>query len=147
MAYRVKRFPTPFYHIIKLCLNLAILAILGLLIKYGYNLFGQPAISQGEALKGAGIFIVGIVGWILLIKLSRRGLYGDIQPSLKLTILSVVAIIIIFGLAGVQPIAGYMVYLGSIPLVWLPALWFLVNPLYGIAAIALIIWIIYTIRQ
>lgn len=135
----------PFYHITKLCLNLAILTTLGLLVRFGYGTFSRQVESQTEALKGAAIFIAGAVGWILLLKLSRSGVCRDIQPSLKITVLSVAAITLVLGLAGVQPIAGYMEG-ANIALGWATII-LLINPLYVVATIAIVVWIIFTIRQ
>ena len=137
-------------HLTKLCLNLTILAVLGLLGWVGYTLFTQTVTSQTDAIKGTAIFIGGLVGWILIIKFSRHAIYVDTQPSMKVTIFGLLAISIIAGMAGVEPLARYIAYLGNLPMGWLPQLaiiGFLLNPLYVIATIALVIWIIVTIRR
>lgn len=139
----------PLYSLAKLCLNLAVLATLGLLVRFGYSTFSQQAESQSGALKGAIILMAGIAGWALLVKLSRSGVCRYTQPSLKATTLAVIAGILILGLAGVQPIAGYMSDIGIILEFWTgwAAIWLFINPLYVIATLALIVWMVVTIRQ
>gem|GEM_PF-3542783 len=88
--------------LIKLCLNLAILTGLGFLIRYGYLLFVE---HSEEALKGSIVLIVGIAAWVFVIKLSQSRQYRWVKPSFKLTTFSVVAILLIFAFAGVQPMS------------------------------------------
>ena len=88
--------------VIRLCLNLAVLAGLGLLIRHSYLLFTQPT----APLKNSIILVIGITVWILLIRLLRKK-YRWTSPSFKLTTFSVVALSIIFAFAGVQPVAMY----------------------------------------
>jgi len=103
IEYVVKYRPIP-RRLIKLCLNLVILAGLGFLIRYGYLLF----IGHSEdALKGSIILIVGIAAWVFLIKLSRSRTYRWEKPSFRLTTFSVVAILLILAFAGVQPMSMY----------------------------------------
>lgn len=88
--------------IAKLFLNLVILAGLGMLIRHGYLLFTHKT----DPVMNSIIFIVGIIAWILLIKLLRSR-YKRAKPSFKLTTFSVVAILLILTFAGIQPLAGY----------------------------------------
>jgi len=90
--------------LIKLCLNLVILAGFGFLIRYGYLLFVE---HSEDALKGSIILIVGLAAWVAVIKLSRSRKYKWTKPSFKLTTFSVIAIVLILIFAGVQPLAGY----------------------------------------
>jgi len=86
----------------KLVLNLAILAGFGALIWYGYLLFTHKV----APLIGSIVFIVGIAVWIIVIRILRRR-YKWTKPSFKLTTFSVIAILLIFTFAGVQPLATY----------------------------------------
>lgn len=86
----------------KLLLNLAVLAGLGMLIRYGYLLFTHKV----TPLIGSIVFIVGIAVWVILIRLLRSR-YKWTKPSFKLTAFSVIAILLIFTFAGVQPLATY----------------------------------------
>lgn len=86
----------------KLALNLAILAGFVMLIWYGYLLFTHKV----APLVGSIVFIVGIVVWIILIRILRRR-YKWTKPSFKLITFSVTAIVLILTFAGVQPLASY----------------------------------------
>lgn len=88
--------------ITKLILNLAILAGLGMLIRYGYILFTHRV----GPLTGSIILIVGIAVWVILIRILRSR-YKYTKPSFKLTTFSVIVILLIFTFAGVQPLASY----------------------------------------
>ena len=101
--YKRRRWKVP-KGLVKLCLNLAILTGLVFLIRYGYLLF---VAHSEEALKGSIILIVGIAAWVAVIKFSRSRKYRWAKPSFKLTTLSVVAILLIFAFAGVQPVSMY----------------------------------------
>lgn len=86
----------------KLLLNLVILAGSGMLIRYGYLLFT----NEFDPLIGSIVFIAGITAWVLLIKLLRSR-YKWTKPSFKLTTFSVIAILLIFTFAGVEPLDTY----------------------------------------
>lgn len=90
--------------IVKLCLNLIILAGFGILIWHSYRLFTH---AMSNALAGSIFLIVGIAIWILLIKLLRSRKYRWVRPSFKLTTFSVIAILLILTFAGVQPMSTY----------------------------------------
>jgi len=90
--------------LIKLCLNLAILAGLGFLIRYGYLLFVK---HSEESLKGSIILILGIAAWVTVIKLSWNRKYRWTKPGFKLTTFSVIVILLILAFAGVQPVSMY----------------------------------------
>jgi len=95
--------------IAKLCLNLAILAGLGILVWHGYHLFTH----QVDALSGSISLIIGIAIWITIIRLSKSRSrnywlrYKGTKPSFKLTTFSTIAILLILTFAGCQPFAGY----------------------------------------
>lgn len=143
-------------HLSKLCLNLAILVASFLLIRFGYELFANGHNTQIEAIKGSSIVIGGIVGIILLAKLSTHGGLRYAQPGFKITILSMIGILLIFGFAGVEPIARYLrsfantidPWISWAKLGWEMNLFFAtISPLYAILFLAVIVWIIYTIRH
>ena len=138
------RFP---WIIARLCLNLAVLAGLGALVWYGYNLFDANN-TQATAIQGAAILLAGIIAWVFLTRYTIHFTESD-HPSIKLTILCLVGGTLIFGLAGVDPIASYLARFTGIVTGWLSMLGIalVINPLYVIAAVALIIWIVYTIRN
>lgn len=62
---------------------------------------------QTEPLRDSVILILGIVIWILLIKLSRSRRYRLVGPSFKLTAFSAISLLLILSFAGVQPLATY----------------------------------------
>ena len=103
IEYVAKYRPIP-RRLIKLCLNLVILAGFGFLLGYGYLLFVE---HSEDALKASIVLIVGIAAWVFLIKLSRSRTYRWTKPSFKLTTFSVVAILFILAFAGVQPMTTY----------------------------------------
>ncbi len=96
--------------VIKLCLNLIVLAGLVLLARYGYQLFTT---SQESPLEGSVLLILGFIAWVIVIKLlGSKSMhywlrYKWTSPSLRLTVLSIVAISLVLTFAGVQPIATY----------------------------------------
>jgi hypothetical protein len=89
--------------IYRLFLNLSILSLLIILILFGINLFSHQL--NADALISSLIFIAGIALfiwlWIIVNKNSWR------RPSMKLTLLCVVAIFLIFAFAGVEPMSSY----------------------------------------
>ena len=90
--------------IIRLCLNLTILAGFGILVWHGYRLFTH---AVSDVLAGSIFLIVGIVIWILLIRLVCSRRYRWVKPSFKLTTFSVIAILLILTFAGVKPMSAY----------------------------------------
>jgi hypothetical protein len=144
VRYPKRRVP---WVIARLFLNLVVLAALGALVWYGYGLFSTHH-SQAIAIRGATILIAGLVGWVFLTRFTIHFVKSD-RPSIKLTILCLVSGALIFGFAGVEPIAGHLAQFSDIMAVWLTivGIALVINPLYVIAVIALIIWIVYTIRH
>lgn len=94
VAYRRRK------RIIRTLLNLAVLGGLGVLAGCGYLLFTHSI----APLMGSAVFILGVAGWVLLVRLLRCK-YGRAQPSFKLTAFSAVAIVLVLAFAGVQPMA------------------------------------------
>lgn len=89
---------------VKLFLNLVIVIGFGFLVRYGYLLF---TVHSEEAFRKATIFIIGIIIWIIIFKLSRSRKYRRAKPSLKFTVFSILAIVVIFAFAGVEPFSAY----------------------------------------
>jgi len=89
--------------LIKLSLNIAILAGLVFLLWYGYCLFSEHEI---EPLKGSIILIFSLAVWIALIKYVFRK-YEYSKPSFKLTTFSILIVFIILTFAGVEPLSSY----------------------------------------
>ena len=87
----------------RLTLNLATLSLLGLLIWSGVLLFTQQ--SSYSPLIGSLLFIGELVAFIWLCRVVSRNSWR--QPSMKLTVVSLVCLFLIFSFAGVQPMAGY----------------------------------------
>ena len=87
----------------KLLLCLLVIIGLGVIARTGYLLFTH----QTAAVTGTIIFLaeIGFLIWIISVLRSSR--YRWRKPSFKLTIFSVIAILLIFTFAGVQPLAGY----------------------------------------
>jgi len=133
--------------------------ILGALVCVGllsHDVFTQGSTSQTEAIQGATIIVLGIAIIVMLAKLSTHGRLRGVQPSFSLTTLSVVGITLIFGLAGVEPMAHYLRQFGATLDPWIGwarlglgigFLVALISPFYVLVAIAIIVWIIYTIRH
>ncbi len=96
--------------LIKLTLNLLILAGIVVLVPYSYNLFTK---HQTEPLRASIVLIIGITFWVAVVKLSVNCSptfwlsYGRARPSFKLTTSLVLIILTIFTFAGVQPMATY----------------------------------------
>lgn len=86
----------------KLLLNLLILSLLGFLIWFGILLFTRQ-LEQGP-LIGSLIFIAASVVFIWL---CRIGLRNNWQPSMKITVVSLVCLFFVTAFAGVQPMAKY----------------------------------------
>ena len=86
----------------RLLLNLTVLSLLGFLVWFGIQLFtGQ---WSHDSLLGGLVFIVALGVFIWL---SRLGLKSHWQPNMKLTVLSLVALFLVFAFAGVRPFTGY----------------------------------------
>lgn len=89
--------------IYRLILNLSLLSLLGLLIWSGFSLFTQQFMQS--PLVGSLLFLVELVFFIWLFRVISKNSWR--QPSMKLTVFSLICLFLIFSFAGVQPIAGY----------------------------------------
>jgi hypothetical protein len=92
-------------HFKKLGINIAVLFLFGVLVWLGYRLFTH---SLGiDPIIGVVIFIACVAGWILLLRLTQTGIYRWVRPSLTLTTLCVIAVVLVLSFAGVQPLSDY----------------------------------------
>lgn len=84
-------------------LNLSVLSLFGLLVWSGMSLFTQQFMQT--PLIGSLIFLVELIVFIWLCRVVSKN--GWRQPSMKLTVFSLLCLFIIFAFAGVQPLASY----------------------------------------
>jgi len=87
----------------RLILNLSILSLLGFLVWSGIKLFSSQFTQS--ALIGSLLFVAELIFFIWMWRVVARNSWR--WPSMKLTIISLIALAIIFAFAGVQPIASY----------------------------------------
>ncbi len=87
----------------RLVLNLSLLSLLGLLVWSGVMLFNQRFMHS--PLTGSLMFVFELAVFIWLCRVvsknSRR------QPSMILTVVSIIGLFLIFSFAGVQPLVAY----------------------------------------
>ena len=89
--------------IYRLILNLSVLSLLGLLIWSGVSLFTQQ--SMQNPFVGSTVFLAELVIFIWLCRVVAKNSWR--QPSMKLTVVSLICIFVVFAFAGVQPFSGY----------------------------------------
>lgn len=87
----------------RLILNLSVLSLLGLLIWSGVSLFTQEFMQN--SLIGSTVFLSELVIFIWLCRVVAKNSWR--QPSMKLTVVSLVCIFVVFAFAGVQPFSDY----------------------------------------
>lgn len=87
----------------RLFLNLTIISLFVLLIWSGFLLFNHQFMHS--PLAGSLVFIAEICMFIWLCRVVARNSWR--QPSMKLTVASVVCLFLIFAFAGVQPMSVY----------------------------------------
>jgi hypothetical protein len=87
----------------RLILNLSLLSLLGLLIWSGVLLFTQRFMQS--PLVGSLVFVFEFAVFIWLCRVVSRNSWR--QPSMKLTLFSAIALLLIFSFAGVQPLSSY----------------------------------------
>lgn len=87
----------------RLFLNLSILSLLGLLVWSGIKLFSQELVQS--SLIGSIIFIAEFIFFIWLWRVISKNSWR--WPSMKLTVVFLLAVTIIFAFAGVQPVSSY----------------------------------------
>jgi glucan phosphoethanolaminetransferase (alkaline phosphatase superfamily) len=84
-------------------LNLSVLSLLGLLVWSGVSLFTQQFMQS--PIVGSLVFLAELVAFIWACKVVSRNSWR--QPSMKLTVLSVICLFLIFAFAGVKPFTDY----------------------------------------
>lgn len=84
-------------------LNLSLLSLLGLLIWSGVSLFTQQFMLN--PIVGSLVFLAELVLFIWFWRVVSRNSWR--QPSMKLTVLSVICLFVVFAFAGVQPFSDY----------------------------------------
>jgi hypothetical protein len=89
--------------IYRLILNLSVLSLLGLLIWSGVSLFTQQFMQS--PLIGSLLFLSELAVFIWLCKVVSKNNWR--QPSMKLTVISLICLFLIFSFAGVQPMTHY----------------------------------------
>jgi len=87
----------------RLILNLSVLSLLGLLIWSGVSLFTREFMRN--PLIGSAVFLAELVVFIWLCRIVSKNSWR--QPSMKLTVVSLVCIFVVFAFAGVQPFSDY----------------------------------------
>jgi len=87
----------------RLVLNLSLLSLLGLLVWSGVLLFRQRFMNSPLAGSLMFVFELAVFVWLCRVvsKNSRR------QPSMILTVASIIGLFLIFSFAGVQPLVAY----------------------------------------
>jgi glucan phosphoethanolaminetransferase (alkaline phosphatase superfamily) len=89
--------------IYRLVLNLSLVSLLGLLIWSSFSLFNQQFMQS--PLVGSLVFLLELAIFIWSCRVISKNSWR--QPSMKLTILSLLCLFLIFSFAGVQPMASY----------------------------------------
>jgi len=89
--------------IYRLILNLCALSLLGFVIWSGVSLFTHQFMQS--PLVGSLLFIAELTVFIWLCRVVSRN--GWRQPSMKLTVFSLICLFLIFSFAGVQPLSDY----------------------------------------
>jgi len=87
----------------RLVLNLSVLSLLGLVIWSGVLLFTQR-LTQSP-LAGSLLFLFEFTVFIWLCRVASRN--GWRQPSMRLTVFSLICLFFVFSFAGVQPLSTY----------------------------------------
>jgi len=89
--------------IYRLILNLSVLSLLGFLISSGVLLFTQRLMQS--PLIGSLVFLAELAVFIWLCRIVSKNSWR--QPSMRLTVFSLICLFLIFSFAGVQPMAHY----------------------------------------
>ena len=101
--YYLTRKHKPIGKLYRLFLNLSILYVLGLIIWSGIKLFSQQFIYS--PLAGSLIFLAEFVSFIWMWRVVAKNSWR--RPSMKLTIFSLICLVVIFAFAGVPPMSVY----------------------------------------
>jgi hypothetical protein len=99
---RIQRYKIT-YILYKLLLNLSLLSLLGLLVWSGIQLFSHQFFKT--PLIGSLIFVGEFVIFVVIWKFTAK--HGSQQPSMKLTIFSLIALFFVFAFAGVSPFSAW----------------------------------------
>jgi len=124
--------------IYRLILNLSVLSLLGLLISSAVLLFTQQFTQS--PLVGSLVFVFELSVFIWLCKVVSKNSWR--QPSMKLTVISLIGLFFIFSFAGVQPLADYKdAAIDKIRMIWPehPALLTVILVLAAIGLVALLV--------
>jgi uncharacterized protein YkwD len=89
--------------IYRLILNLSLLSILGLLVWSGFSLFNKQFMQS--PLVGSLVFLFELAIFIWLCRVVSKNSWR--QPSMKLTVFSLICLFLIFSFAGVHPMSKY----------------------------------------
>jgi hypothetical protein len=101
--------------IYRLILNLSLLSLLGLLSWSGVLLFTQQFMQS--PLVGSLLFVLELAVFIWLCRVVSKNSWR--QPSMKLTVFSLICLFLIFSFAGVQPMTDYKnVAIDKIRMIW-----------------------------
>jgi uncharacterized membrane protein YsdA (DUF1294 family) len=129
--------------IYRLVLNLSVLSLLGLLVWSGVLLFTQQFMQS--PLIGSLLFVLELAVFIWLCRVASRNSWR--QPSMKLTVFSVIGLFLIFSFAGVQPMANYKdTAIAKIRIIW-PEHATPLTVVLVLVAIGFIVLIVDTIRR
>jgi hypothetical protein len=129
--------------IYRLILNLSALSLLGLLIWSGILLFTQQFMQS--PLIGSLIFVLELAVFIWLCRVISKNSWR--QPSMKLTVLSLICLFLIFSFAGVQPMADYKdMAISKIRMIW-PEHPSLLTVILVLVAIGLIVLLVDAIKR
>jgi hypothetical protein len=93
----------PAGRVYRLVLNLSLLSLLGLLVWSGVMLFTQRFMQS--PLAGSLVFVFEFAVFIWLGRVVSRNSWR--QPSMRLTLSSVILLLLIFSFAGVEPLSTY----------------------------------------
>ena len=99
-GFYVKFIKIDFY---KLFLNLLVLALFGLIIWSAVKLFSGEFLNS--PLIGSLVFFVEIVAFVLLCRHTRANRWRP--PSIAVTALVIIAMLVVMAFAGVQPVSDY----------------------------------------
>lgn len=84
-------------------LNLSVLSLFGLIVWSGVSLFSQQFMDS--PIVGSLVFLAELIVFIWACRVVSENSWR--QPSMKLTVFSLIVLFMIFAFAGVQPLADY----------------------------------------
>src|SRR4030042_5456342 len=129
--------------IYRLILNLSVLSLLGLLVWACVLLFTQQFMES--PLIGSLLFVFELAIFIWLGRVVSKNSWR--QPSMKLTVFSLICLFLIFSFAGVQPMTDYKdVAIEKIQMIW-PEQTTPLTVVLVIAAIGLVVLLVDAVRR